>query len=189
MAIELKKRIKSLFKSPKEKLKALGPKFRVLRQTLERMSKATDSLAEIVCFFQTISEWHDQGIDDVIFVYEEVNYGQYDELLGMLKMLRRHFQEAGRTPKKWNRTSCGETVTPDKVYLGDVHGIGMMSVEYWRKRQHHPRDPWRTSLLGNFPELAGKNEWDLISKQARDFMNSHIVPMTAILKKLEDFGK
>lgn len=177
--MSIKKRVKAMFVKPERKLTALNLEFQQLRQALQRLSESRDPLTEIVQFFDSMSRWHDRGIGDLIAAFEEVNYGQYDAVLEKLRTLQKHFENAGRCEYGWNRTKRGETVTADKVFLGNIYGLFTHPVSFWKQRKDEERGGWGFSGMENL------NAYDVVSQQARKFMVSHVGPMIAILDNLE----
>ncbi|MDP2864371.1 MAG: hypothetical protein Q8N73_01785 [bacterium] len=176
--MQLKKRLKAIFAKPKRKLVTLMPEFRQLCEDLKRMAESRDSLTDIVHFFDTMSRWHDRGIGDLIAAFEEVNYGQYDEVLEKLRTLQKHFANAGRDEYGWNRTKRGETVTADKVFLGNIYGLFTHPVHFWQQRNDEKKGGWGYSGMEHL------NAYDVVSQQARKFMSSHIIDMVELIKGL-----
>lgn len=175
----LSKRVKAIFAKPERKLTVVRPELQQLRQALQRASESRDPLTEIVHFFDMVSRWHDRGIGDLIATFEEVNYGQYDEVLEKLRTLQKHFENAGRCEYGWNRTKRGETVTADKVFLGNIYGLFTHPVPFWKQRKDENKGGWGYSGMENL------NAYDVVSQQARKFMASHASPMIVILNNLE----
>lgn len=186
--MSIRKRMKAIFTKPERKLAVVKPELQQLRQALQRASESRDPLTEIVHFFDNLSRWHDRGIGDLIAAFEEVNYGQYDEVLKKLRTLQKHFENAGRDEYGWNRTKRGETVTADKVFLGNIYGLFTHPVPFWQQRRDEPKDQWEGITWAGAAwgdSLKGMNAYDVVSQQAREFMASHIGPMVAILNNLE----
>lgn len=179
----LSKRVKAIFTKPERKLTVVKPELQQLRQTLQRASESRDPLTEIVQFFDSMSRWHDRGIGDLTAAFEEVNYGQYDAVLEKLRTLQKHFENAGRCEYGWNRTKCGETVTADKVFLGNIYGLFTHPVPFWKQTKDEKKDQWKGTVWED--TLKGMNAYDVVSQQARKFMTSHTCPMIAILNDLE----
>ncbi len=177
--MSIRKRVKAIFTKPEHNLTALKPEFQQLRQALERSSKSSDPLTEIVYFFNTVSRWHDRGIGDLILAFEEVDYGQYRGVLQELRMLEKHFKNAGRSEHGWNRTKRGETVTDSKVFLGNIHGLFTHPVNYWRLGKDEMKGGW------GHPGMEHLNAYDVVSEQARKFMTSHTGRMIGIIDNLE----
>ncbi|MFH1178526.1 MAG: hypothetical protein V1711_02270 [bacterium] len=181
--MNIKKLVKNMFakrEKPEKKLSVLKPELKQLRENLQRMSRTHDPLTEIVPFFDTVSKWHDRGIYDIILAFEEVNRrGKYDEVLKKLEILQVHFKNAGRCEFGWNRTKPGETVRADRVFLGNIYGLFTHSVSFWRRGKDEKKGGW------GFSGMEHLNPYDVVSKQAKEFMDGHIGPMIAILKELE----
>jgi len=168
-----------MFAKPERKLTALKTELFVLRRYLEEASKTNDPLTEIVSFFDVISKWHDRGLKDVIMAFEVVNYGQYDEVLENLRTLDAHFSNAGRCQFGWNRTKRGERVTADRVFLGGINGLFTHPVSFWKQGKDEKKGGW------GFRNMEHLNAYDVVSQQAKDFMDSHFSSMISIVKELE----
>lgn len=180
--MNIRKRVKAMFVKPERKLTALKPELQQLRQALERASESRDPLTEIVHFFDTVSRWHDRGIDDLIVAFEEMNYSQYDEMLEKLRTLQKHFENAGRSEYGWNRTKRGEMVTADKVFLGNIYGLFTLPITRWREESAGRPTTWSHLLASE--GMDGMSPRDVVTRQARQFMASHTGPMIAILSNL-----
>jgi len=176
VAMSIRKRVKAMFAKPERKLTVLKPELQQLHQTLQRASESRDPLTEIVHFFDTVSRWHDRGISDLIAAFEEVNYGQYNEVLEKLRTLQMHFANAGRCEYGWNRTKRGETVAADRIFLGNIYGLFTHPVPFWKQRKDEKKGGW------GFSGMEHLNAYDVVSQQARQFMTSHAGPMIAILQ-------
>lgn len=177
--MSIRKRVKAMFAKPERKLTAVMPELQQLKHVLQLASESRHPLTEILRFFDTVSRWHDRGIGDLIAAFEEVNYGQYDEVLEKLRTLQKHFENAGRCEYGWNRTKRGETVTADKVFLGNIYGLFTHPVPFWRQRKDEKKGGWGYSGMENL------NAYDVVSEQAQKFMVSHAGPMIAILNDLQ----
>jgi len=183
MTIAICKRVKALFVKPERLLIQLVPELQKLRLALEHMSHTCDPLTTIVHFFDIMSKWEDRGVEDLIMAFKEVNYGQYDAVLEKLRVLKLHFCNAGRSDSGLNRTKRGQTVTEDDVCLGNIYGLWTFTVRDWKKTKGKEPPAW------GYPGMKGITEYDVISRQARGFMTSHIDPVVAILKYLEAFPR
>ncbi len=178
--MQLKKRLKAIFMKPEKRITTLLPELRQLRDALQQASESRDPLTEIVRFFDTVSKWHDRGIGDLIAAFERVNYGQYNEVLEKLRALQAHFINAGREPYYgWNRTNPGESVTADKVFLGNIYGLWTKTVNFWKEQKNAPKGDWGYSGMDHL------NAYDVVSRQAKEFMASHTGPMIGIINNLE----
>jgi len=167
--LKLKERVRSIFVDPRKELVKIMPELNQLRGALENAVLGGDPLNRIVEFFDAVSKWHDRGLNDVIEVFEEVNYGQYDGVLENLRTLQLHFVRAGRNECGWNRTKYGETVTSDKVFLGDICGLFTHPVSFWATRKDEEKGGWGFFSMLN----SSLNPYDVVSIQAQDFIVSH----------------
>lgn len=178
---KLKKWVKSLFKRPLKKVKALMPELKELRSNLLKSRAAKEWVEEIVYFFDYVSKWHDREseLKDLVTALKDVNYGQFTEITDKLDTLQAHFINAGRQRFGMNRTKKDETVTADKVFLGNVFGLFTKPVSFWRQKKDEPKGGW------GFANMEYLNSYDVISRQAGAFMSSHIDPMVSIINDLE----
>ena len=156
--------------NPRKSLRALMPELLILHEELGRTS-SLPPLDGIVKFFGLVSPWHDRGLGELIAEFDSVNKSKYVTMANLLGELNLHFVSAGRSRYGWNRTEKGETVTPEKVFLGDVYGLFTHPVSYWKKKKDERRDAWKGSLWET--KLAGMNSYDVVSRQATSFMQSH----------------
>ena len=173
-----KKYIKSLFNKPEKQLLALMPKLLNLKSELNK-ARMENPLDGIVTFFNAVSVLQDRGLDDIIQAFNEVNYGQYDQLIDQIKKLESHLNSAGRKDAGWNRTQKGEIVTADKVYLANIYGLWTKTVSYWKSCKDEKKGGW------GFSGMETLNAYDVVSIQARDFMIPHIIFMLEIIDFLE----
>jgi hypothetical protein len=156
---------------PKAKLIALRSEFQKLEADLRIVVRLAESdpLSAITPFFTVTSPWHDRRLTDVVKVFSDVNDGQYAEILGALTVLDTHFVRAGRDLCGMNRTHPGEPVTPTKVFLGNIYGLFTLPVPRWKSGKDEPRSSWAG--------LHHVNAYDVVSLQAKGFIESHAVPM------------
>lgn len=182
----IRKRLKALFLRPQRKLVAILPQLRQLREGLTRVGyeMGQDPLGQIVHFFNLTSPWHDRGLGDIIAAFEGVNYGQFGNLLVELRMLQTHFEQAGRNLYGMNRTERGERVTVEKVFLGNIYGLFKRPIPHWQEasaRVPDKRFHWRASAATN-----GMSDHDVVARQARQFMGSHVQPMIEYIVRIEN---
>ncbi len=174
----LKERIRSLFIDPRKELAKIMPELKQLRGILENAVRGGDPLNRIVDFFDAVSKWHDRGLNGVLGAFEEVNYGQYDGMIDRLQILQAHFVAAGRDEYGWNRTSRGETVTADRVFLGNICGLFTHPVSFWIERKDAEKGGW------GFAGMEKLSAYDVVSIQAQNFILDHAVCMTDIIDAL-----
>jgi hypothetical protein len=142
-----------------------------------------EPLSGIVKFFSLTSPWHDKGLEDAIEAFQEVNYGQYDEVLSRLVKLQLHITKAGRDRYGWNRTEVGEMVTAEKVYLGDIAFLPTRPVSYWAEQVNAPKNNWKGTLYEH--DLMGMNAYDVVARQASNFIRSHMCPVINLITEIE----
>lgn len=177
--LALGKRTKAIFVNPKKELQALMPELRILRDNLKMSRHTVDPLTEIVNFFDYVSRWQDRGLGEEIKAFNEVNYGQYTEIISKLKALNGNFEGAGRVEFGWNRTQTGETVTAHNVYLGNIYGLWTKTVAFWQSHKDQPKGGW------GFSGMEHLNAYDVVSGQASSFMKSYIPEMIDLIDQLE----
>ncbi len=169
MNIKIRKRVnavlaKLVFKPGK--LTALRTELSKLRQELQEFQRSSDPLSDIVRFFNITSKWYDSDeVDSLITDINEINYGQYNKMILKLQEFQNRIKLAGRCKYGMNRTRCGEMVTDSNVYLGNIHGLFTRPVSFWKRNED-------------------KEAVAIVSRQARDFMTSHVNPIVAILDDL-----
>lgn len=183
--LHLRKRVSILRSSPKKQLKKLVPELMELSNELQRVQRASESdpLCAIVPFFDQVSRWHDRSseIRDLIKDFKKGNWGQYTPLIEALELLQNHFVNAGRDKSGWNRTQKGETVTEDRVFLGNIYGLFTHPVSFWKQRKDKKKGGW------GFSGMEHLNSYDVVSQQASRFMLSHIGFMLRIIQILIDY--
>lgn len=169
-----------LFTRPKSELKKLMPELREFANVIYRASRL-ESLDGIVTFFDQVSVWHDRSdeISSIIEKFKRANYGQqYNQIIENLSTLEAHFYNAGREQFGWNRTMSGEKVTEEKVYLGNIFGLFTHPVSFWKRKKDEKKGGW------GFPNMEHLNAYDVVSRQARGFINSHVDSMTTCVTRL-----
>ena len=178
----LRKRVLEVFTQPKRKLKVLMPKLKKFRLSIDMMvTFRADPLHALVYFLDVTSIWHDRGLKDIIDAFRAVNYGQHERLLTELKKLERYIEDAGRSTHGINRTRRGEKVTAKRVFLGNRFGLNTLSVTKWEKSQYSPKGGWA------YPHMEDLNSYDVVSRQALEFMEYRIPTIVNILKYLESY--
>ena len=159
----------------KQALHELLPNLKNLEEQLKEVERISNPIDRIVKFFDVMSPWDDnsQSISNVIAKFEKAG-SHHAEKLEDLKNLRAHINNSGRDPHGWNRTTTGETVTSQKVFLGNTHGLFTLSAAKWQESFNRPNPPADTQKI--------------IENQAKTFVSSHIGPMREIIGSLEDNG-
>lgn len=186
MFTTLKKKARLLFGyDPLTELRELMPQLTELKHELQKLRHG-EGIDQIVPFFNLVSPWHDRRL--LVPIRREIeafDLWSYGEIVEDLDALTVHFRQAGRDSCGMNRTEPGQTVTEDNVFLGDIYGLFTNPVSFWRRRKNNPKNPWKGGIYGGIDYLRTRNEYDVVSDQAREFMNSHINPMCEIIERLE----
>jgi hypothetical protein len=155
-----------------KQLRSLLPALRKLRKELSAISEVRDPLGAIVALFRTVSPWHDRSheIGELTKLFRQAGH---QSVANRLEVLMKHFQNAGRDEYGMNRTKRGESVTPDKVFIGGVYGWNTLPVPRWKSlRSKH------TSVVSN-----------LINDEAARFTASHARPLIQLIIELEQLAK
>ena len=74
--------------------------------------------------------------------------------------------------------ALGEWVTDENVFLGDVYGLWTNTVAFFKKGADKPKGGW------GYPSLDNMNAYDIVSRQATQFMTSHIQEITKLIDEL-----
>lgn len=138
-----------------------------LNKIADRLNhKQTDGVEEITGFFGAIAQ-----VQDSYLVRSAINELKASDQLPVLakdlERLNLHILNAGRNEYGWNRTTIGQPVTDEDVYLGNIGGYFTKSVAYIKAH----RDD--------------QAFYATVNAQAIAFMNSHIGPMVQIVNGFE----
>ncbi len=170
--------------APKKQAAKLLPELIELR---EQLNKAINRppLDAIVSFFDIVSMWHDRidEVDNLISSLEKVNYGQHTKLIQNLMGLRKHFEDAGRSRYGWNRTTRGQTVTEDTVFLGNIFGLWTFPVRHWKSTRNQARD---IGTFAGFTGMREMNAYDVVCCQATRFITPHAIGIRRAISWLEN---
>lgn len=133
-----------------------------------------EPLDRIVIFFNLISPWH----DELPKLQNEFCRFRSGNIKDKFEVLFKHFKNAGRCSSGWNRTQPGEQVTGDKVFLGNIFGLFTKTSDYWKTTKDSPKGGW------GYPGMENLNPYDVVSRQAIDFIKSHM-PIIDLINELE----
>ncbi|MCX6795488.1 MAG: hypothetical protein NT165_02040 [Candidatus Falkowbacteria bacterium] len=157
-----------------------------LRKEVEKIQAMPNKIEAIVKLFQVISPIQDAGgFSNLINKLQKKNYGQLDPKIDALSILQSHIHNAGRSEYGLNRTKKGETVTSEKVYLGNVFGIWTKTAAYWLSREEELKQVFRDDLTKN-PNQPVTTWYCINDYQAGAFVKSHvegILEQISIIKK------
>jgi len=165
--------------NPRLNFAKLLPALKDLSCLLERVNRMEDKINAVVNFFDIVSRWHDREAEmsALISEFEQSNFqGKYSEVLENLRVLRHHFQNAGRSMSGWNRTSPGMKVSDENVFLGGIYGLFTHPVSVWKEERESPKGG-----SAHFGGSRAESDHNILSDQAERFMISHIGPMREII--------
>ena len=177
------KRIKAFCKPPQRKLRPLeGPFIGLALELQETLNLAeTDPLPALVRFFDAVSPWHDRGLREECMAFRRLDDGQYTSTIEKIVTLNSQFARAGRTDCGLNRTTIGEKVTADNVWIGGVYGIYTFAVRRWMDEfRNHPA---HDGLL-----IENKTPFQIAEMVARDFVTGHAPIMIERLRELRSYS-
>ncbi len=154
------------------------PQLEKLSEDLFSLEKREpEPLKRLVSFFNLISPWGDQG--GVGAEIEEVKKTKrFPNLVKNLESLNFHFVHAGRNLYGMNRTKRGQHVSPQDVFLGDIYGLFTHPIPFWLERKNEPKGGWGGELE---KKLSSLNSYDVVARQARVFMDSHVEEMVILI--------
>ena len=107
----------------------------------------------IIKFFSGTSELQDSYAAIEQAVLSKAPFTKKKEAKRMLEVLRRELSKCGRDDFGWNRTSIGQQVTENDVFLGNTHGLFTKTIYEWK--------------------TASKENQEIVRAQARDFIHSY----------------
>lgn len=150
------------------------------RANLVKCKDTEHPLYGLLYFFSAVAPLFDERETrrKVLEEFKVRNTGNYPRLqypiLEVIEELEVHIENAGRAPHGWNRTTKGELITLDDVFLGDINGIWTKPLSYWLKYE------------------SAHNEQDLatyrtIKNQAKGFMDSHIPKMIELIDHIIEY--
>lgn len=176
----------NLFYGSKKTIESIQPKLQKLEEEIRKIDAMDNKIEAIVRLFQVISPIQDAGgFSQEIFYLEKRNRnGKLNSKIEALGILQVHFHNAGRSEFGINRTTKGEEVTPEKVFLGNVFGLWTKTAAYWLGNRKKLEETLRLDVSKN-PEKPASN-WYLINDyQCGGFVKSHtrgILEQIAVLK-------
>jgi len=137
-------------------------------QQLKQAVESKDSLAGIVDSLKILSMLSVCKMTNCIDALKrQNNRGEDDEILKKLKTIQSCLVQAGFKKHGINQTRPGQKVTEYTVFLGgNGYDLTMQSVHFWR-------------------QINGNNAYEIVSRQAQNFINSNISP---VIKTIEDMG-
>lgn len=148
-----------------------------LIKNLEETKKLakTDQLSAIVFFLKNLSSWHNkEGVKNLIDCLRRKNkLDRYSKLIEKLRLLQKHFdQTAPNTNGGVNRTPRGQTASAETIFLGGLtYNTPNQSVNSWERIRTKSKN--------------AKATCQIISEQAKRFMQIHIDSMLNLIEEIE----
>lgn len=160
---------------PKTAIKDLQPKLDELEEKLEEIDAMDNKVEGIVKLFQVISPIQDAGgyRQEIEKLQKRNRKGRFDKEIEALQILQRHFHNAGRSEYGLNRTTIGEEVTAEKVFLGNVFGLFTKSAAYWLSEKPKLEQDFRPDVSKD-PNNPVTSWWMINDYQCDKFIKSHV---------------
>lgn len=142
-----------------------------------------DGVKAIVPFFAVVSPWSDklgklQDIHRRLF-HSNCRDEQISKIIVGLNELCAYLDDVARSCYSggMNRSWKGEEVTEDKIFLGEVFGYSR-PVWFWKKHRDDPKSYF-------LPGVQEMSSYDVVSVEARDFINAHATKIIKAVDNLE----
>lgn len=179
---------KRLWLSGVRLLETMKPKLNELEEELKKIDAMDNKVEAIVRLFQIISPLQDTGgFSQEIFELKKYNCNdKFNTQIKAIEVLQEHFQNAGRSAYGINRTTRGEEITNEKVFLGNLFGLHTKTADYWLSEKSKLEKNFRRDISKN-PEQP-ISEWYIINDhQCGNFVKSHtdgIIKQIQMLKSV-----
>lgn len=145
-----------------------------------------NGIETITKFFNAIAPIYDRDpLEPFVFKFKQINNKTVQDTARIIEVIRDHYLNAGRDEYGLNRTKKGQTVYDDYIFLGDICGLSTQPVSYWKTCKDDKKGGWGFPD----PELENMNVYDVVSRQARNFINSHLSKewgLPLLFRKLEE---
>lgn len=146
--------MKNRFFSPKKQVNKLNKVFNNINEKMNRFQESDDPLSDIVYFFRVTSEVQDEGLAQGILKKIQHQAPNHD-LVEPLRRFVSEINKSGRDLNGMNRTTRGELVSPNKVYIGGTHAINTLIVSEWQKLENDAAETAK-GICRNFIETKSK---------------------------------
>lgn len=161
------------FRTSKSVIKDLEPQLMELEAKFKNIQKENDKFSTLINLFDLMSKMEDEkSFQEELKFLEKRNNEKFETKTKALSILCLHIARCGRQKYGMNRTDYGETVTAEKVFLGDIFGIFTLSVSQCFKKEKQLKEEKRHDLAkdSNNPPSS----WDLLhDHQVAPFVRSH----------------
>lgn len=144
-----------------------------------------NGIETITKFFNAIAPIYDRDpLEPFVFKFKQINNKTVQDTARIIEVIRDHYLNAGRDEYGLNRTKKGQTVYDDYIFLGDIYGLFTKPVSFWKTCKDDKKGGWGFSSK----ELENMNAYDVVSLQARSFIDSHLHKehgLPSLFQKLE----
>lgn len=167
------KNILSLFKKTDE-LESIKNELSHLRTKLENIDRMENKIDALIHLFQTVSFLQDKNTlkETILELKIKNSNGSFNKKIAALRAIVKHITNAGRDIYGMNRTKVGETVTAEKVFLGDIFGLWTKPAHYWLTSQEKLEN--EKMLVPEIDTQKPVSIWYIINDyQAGTFVQSH----------------
>ncbi len=166
-------------------VKQLQPRLQGLENELREVKAMENKIEAIIKLFQITSNLQDAGgFNKEIQKMKGSKGKKMNTEIRSLEFLQKHFVRAGRSLYGINRTTKGEEVTAEKVYLGGVFGISTKTAAYFLKNEKELKAMLRPDVVKNAKKPV--SEWWIIHDyQCDSFVESHVNSMLKTIEALK----
>lgn len=178
----MKKFFVYLFFNPRKRISALLGSLKPLKDGLVKFRTVTDGVEAITEFFNVVSPIQDSDpVAATLKAFKAANWlGKYNSVIERLEGIQAHIRKAGREQYGWNRTGKGEMVTDERVFLGNIYGLFTKTVAFWKTTKNDEKGEF-----GGFSGMEHLNCYDVVSRQATNFIKSHL----PVIDLIEEVGQ
>lgn len=165
----------------------IQPKIQNLEEEIKKIDAMENKIEAIVRLFQVISPIQDTGgFSQEIFDLKKHNRNfKFNAKVKALEALQKHFYNSGRSEYGINRTTKGEDVTNEKVFLGDVNGLWTQTAAYWLNQKLKLEQSFRPDVSKNPEKPISDGALIDVNSYCVYFVKSHV---DGILEQIKMLG-
>jgi len=165
-------------------LSKLNRKLEKLEEEMLAIRGIDNKVEALVKLFQVIAPFYDEdGFSQEISLLARIAPQKKRKQIEALRILQMHIKNVGRSEHGMNRTTKGEPITLEKVYLGGIYGLRTKTADYWLSKKEQLEKDFHENLTKN-PERP-ISTWYLIN----DYQCGSIVKscVEGILSEIKNF--
>ncbi len=155
-----------------------------LERKIKEIEMIDNKVLAIIELFRLISPLQDEGgfSQQIEEIKKNNKNGNFDGRIKALEVLNLHIEKAGRGAM--NRTTKGETVSVDNVFLGNLYGLFTHSARYWLNKKKELEATYRPDISKD--PNGPVSVWYLINDhQCGRFVDSHATGIKKQIKLLK----